>query len=264
MRSLRCERAGHRHEAKGVGAPGHDRARRAAAQPAERRAGALAVARQTLNRHVDDAQHRTAAVDQPNVDGELAVPAQVFTRAVERIDEPETATRDIGRYPRRDLLFRHHRYLRRQMSQALQDDALGGDIGGGHRRAIGLAAHDRRLAVVTQDHLAGGRRQRGDRRKVDRRPAHRPSETSITAALLGCVGVARRVNHRPAVGSRPSAESDRRGKLNHHMSINCCTAAMAQGIVADKWGEPFARPGERGSGTHSRHRRRSASSRIRP
>jgi hypothetical protein len=83
------------------------------------------------------AQHRHAIFDQGDVDGELAVALDELAGAVERIDQPQAS---IGAWPRE---------CRRPSSdstgtcgvecrQAVDDDAVRGQIGRGQRRVVVL------------------------------------------------------------------------------------------------------------------------------
>ena len=66
------------------------------------------------NGYADHTEHRFAGFDQRDVDGELAVPADEFLRAVERIDQPITLPTPPLFEGRRFGFLGDHRYVRRQ------------------------------------------------------------------------------------------------------------------------------------------------------
>src|SRR5205085_3660965 len=72
-------------------------------------------------RCIDDAQNRSPVLDKCNIDGELAVAADEFLGAVERIDEIETL-RHSGDLAGRSGFFRYHRRRWVEPRQSGQND----------------------------------------------------------------------------------------------------------------------------------------------
>jgi hypothetical protein len=106
---------------------------------------------------VDHAGDRLAFLDQRDVDRELAVARNELLGAVERIDQPEAAARNLRQRARRGRLLGDHRDLRGELGERLEDKVLGRLVGLGDRRGVLLVAHFDLLAldVVAEDHLAG-------------------------------------------------------------------------------------------------------------
>ena len=108
------------------------------------------------------AEHRLARLDQGDVDRELAVFAQELLGAIERVDQPERAVGDLRHVACGDRLLRDHRNLGSQLGEPGEDHRLGGLVGGGHRRGVGLGAHRHVAVVVLEDHRAGALGQHHD------------------------------------------------------------------------------------------------------
>jgi hypothetical protein len=110
------------------------------------------------------AEHRPAIFDERDVDGELAVAADEFLGAVERIDEPEAAP-DLGHVAGGDRFLGHHGDVGRQRLQGRDDDGLGALVGLGHRRGVLLAAHGEVGRIDLEHHVAGTARDGNDVRQ---------------------------------------------------------------------------------------------------
>lgn len=104
--------------------------------------------------NADNPKHRATLFDQGDVDREFAVSADEFLRAVERIDQPESAagilsTMNLGNTAGRDSLLRHDRNVRQQRAEQRKDQCLGGVVGRCYRRLVGLdAGFDLAVVVV--------------------------------------------------------------------------------------------------------------------
>ena len=119
-------------------APRRDRA----APPARREARmprlGLAEEQAVLCRRIDHAAHRHAVLDFGDVDRELAVAADEFLGAVQRIDQEEADGRSFGMRPAATSSSATIGNAGRQLREPLEDEALGFVIGVGHRRMVGL------------------------------------------------------------------------------------------------------------------------------
>ncbi len=122
---------------------------------------------------MDHAEHRLAALDQRDIDGELAVAADEFLGAVERVDEPEEIRRRTGQAVGLALLLGDDRDAGRGGGERGEDDRLGALIGKRHRRGIRLAA-DREIAGIDlHDRIAGApRRVEADREEAFKIEGH--------------------------------------------------------------------------------------------
>ena len=78
-----------------------------------------------------------AVLDQRDVDGEVVAALDELARAVERIDQERPAV-DVRHAAGAHLLLRQHRHRGCDARQRSQHDRLGGAVGGGDRRMIGL------------------------------------------------------------------------------------------------------------------------------
>ena len=169
-------------------------------------------------RRIDHAEHGFAVFDQGNVDGEFAVLLDELARAVERIDQPVACPGatlfpgDAGRF------FRQHRQLRRQPTQAVDDEMVRGEIGGGQRRAIVLVLDGEVPRIDFHDRDAGrdGDIDHGTMVDTHRRIARTSRTTS-----------------RPA-NDRPSEQSSR--------NTSSCSASSFQGTTSSSSGSS---PGRR-------------------
>lgn len=101
-----------------------------------------------------DPQHGPAMLDQRDVDGEFIAVADELLRAVERVDQPESSSRNVWHPACGRCLLCHHRYGRGQGGQLLQNDSLGAPIGDGHGGSISLVAHRKVGCVDLQDGVA--------------------------------------------------------------------------------------------------------------
>jgi hypothetical protein len=89
------------------------------------------------------------------VDRELVPAGYELLGAVERIDQNEAAA--IG-WPRElHPFFRQRWNVRKKLRQSLADNAIGGEIGLGHRRAVELALNPHGVAVDGEDDGPGFR-----------------------------------------------------------------------------------------------------------
>ncbi len=112
-------------------------------------------------RQMHDAEHRHAAFDQRDVDGELAVARDELLGAVERIDQPEALRRLGGQALGLRLLLGDHRNVGRQAAQGGQDHRLRRQVGLGHRRLVGLALGGEVGGIDLEDLGAGVARDLG-------------------------------------------------------------------------------------------------------
>jgi hypothetical protein len=78
---------------------------------------------------VNDAEYGSRIDDQRNVHRELTVAAEKLPRAVERVDQPESATGYIRQTAFRGCLLGDQRDLRGKFGKTRLDDRLRGDVG---------------------------------------------------------------------------------------------------------------------------------------
>ena len=109
-------------------------------------------------RRADDAEERRPFGHQRDIDRVFVAPGDEFPRAVERVDQKVTAAHYRLRLFARGVLLRNDRHVRSKPLKTVADNGFGGFVGRGHRRAVRLALHVRRLGEI-QDSL---RRVRGD------------------------------------------------------------------------------------------------------
>ena len=100
------------------------------------------------DRHVDEAQDGCAGLDEGDVDGKIAVALDEFLGAVQRIDEPEAVkifALGVG-----DLLvlLGDDGVTGGQVPEAGDDDVVGGAIGAGEGRFVGLDFDAEVFAVI--------------------------------------------------------------------------------------------------------------------
>src|SRR6185312_4833335 len=98
-------------------------------------------------------------------DGELAIAADEFLGAIERIDQPEpiagiTRPMHLWDVAGGDRFFGYDGYVRRERLQGGYDHRLRRLIGCRHRRGIGLGAVCDDALVVSEDDFAGPFRDR--------------------------------------------------------------------------------------------------------
>src|SRR5262245_28289737 len=110
----------------------------------------------------NNADERSALLDQCNIDGEFITPGNEFSGPVERIDEE--ISRPFGLPSMRlifgGLLFRNDRDTGREAFKILQKDGFGGFIRRRDGRAIGLIAERSRATFPNRGcGAAGSRRQ---------------------------------------------------------------------------------------------------------
>ena len=89
-------------------------------------------------RGVDDASGRRAVLDQRDVDGEVPAPLDELLRSIERIDQNERVRRQIVA---RQLFLGDDGDVRERRPEPFADDLVGGEIGLGDRRRVGLGHH---------------------------------------------------------------------------------------------------------------------------
>ncbi len=120
-------------------------------------AGTLAARRHIAGfqrRGVNYPKHRPAPLDQGDIDGEFAVAFNEFLGAVEGVHQP-VASLGIGTAKVPGILFRQQRQLRRELGQPGGDKPVGGGIGLGQGRLVGLGRDRKIPAVNGHDGLAG-------------------------------------------------------------------------------------------------------------
>ncbi len=86
----------------------------------------------------------------------MAVAFDEFLRAVQRVDEEEPLSGDIGNATCGDLLLRDDRNIRKGGRQIGKDDPLGTMVRIGHGRGVSLVGDSRTGTVNFQDGLSGG------------------------------------------------------------------------------------------------------------
>jgi len=98
---------------------------------------------------------RLTVFDQRDVDRELAVAVDEFAGTVQRIDQEEGTTGNVGNAACRHRFLGHDRNVTGNLGQALQDDFLRPFVGIGHRGLV-ILHPGRDLALVDfQDRQTG-------------------------------------------------------------------------------------------------------------
>src|SRR5262249_48410619 len=122
-----------------------------------------------------DAETRTSAAHERNIDRELIAPGEQLAGAVEGVDQDEVAGDAVGeRAPHR--LFRHHAHAGKQAGKPFEDHRLGRVIAGGDRRKIGLGPDLERARACRKN---GGCRGRDDAGELVEQPAVRSDDVVV-------------------------------------------------------------------------------------
>jgi hypothetical protein len=111
-------------------------------------------------RRGNNARDRQAARDNSQIHGEFISAGKELARSIERIDDNDAAG-EVSRCRRIDRLFSHHRCLRQDPGEAVQDQPFGRLIGRSHRGLVGLQTSDRRGRRCRPDLGARTNNERG-------------------------------------------------------------------------------------------------------
>ena len=100
----------------------------------------------------DNAEHRFAARDEGNVDGELVGSGDEFARPVQRIDQEKAVA--VGPRGQMGAFFRQHRNIGSKFRESFGDDGISKIIGIAHHRAVDFLAEPHGVAVDRKDRHA--------------------------------------------------------------------------------------------------------------
>ena len=110
-----------------------------------------AVVAAPVGGHADHAEQHASRLHQRHVDGEFAAAGDELLGAIQRVHQPPAPPAGTLGERNRAAFLGEHRDLRRQRRQPLDQHSVGSQVGGGHRRIVGLVLYGQLVAPERQD-----------------------------------------------------------------------------------------------------------------